>query len=706
MNSYISSNKIKFILFLFIFFTYSPFITSKESKDKEPLAYEEIIQKIEQKDINFIDKYELSYRHLSPKEQIDIDKRLVEYAKKEKEKKYLIMLYCNLFSNSNIVNPDIDSNKLYLDSASTYIDQTSSNDEIGMLYYKLGSYYSKRPNLYNSDKLQLEYLYNSIPYFEKSDKLHYMLAEVYSMISYAYITKNDYVSSKTTLDKMRTLKFERTDTEKASLFRIYSSMADYYSGMKTNLLKPAVPMDTSSYYMYIDSTVYFINKSIQVYKSLKDSTPTDIIPQSLMATNYFNLALEKSLKYSIHPDKNWEELFNYLEEGKLYLDSTNHTGWLNYYFTKGRIYQGQNKLEEADAEYLNAKSVLDKNPNMYNIEFHYLRLYKQFVVVNARLKNYEYALYYQILYSNTQEKVYATDRYKAVKELEVKYETAEKELEISRLNEDKQRTQSRIIIGIAIILIILVILIISLLYSRIQRLKKEKEADELTNRVTQKEMEFQILAKETEQRLTRRYLDGREEEKKRLAKELHDTIANEVVSVIMLLESGKNLDKAIDSLKKEHNKIRNISHQLMPSEFEYISFLDMVLDYVDILNQTTKIHFECFYDEEQISLFDSMPKKLSVELYNIVQEAINNIIKHSQADTAELNMKFTDNHFILSIKDNGKGFDTSLTYRGIGLHTIKDRCNDVKAELTINSSVGNGCTIIICSAYQEPHLQG
>lgn len=677
---------------------------SAVSAQNGKLGFNETKQIIEKSNKPFPEKYKLAYSHFTPKEQIAINNMLIQQAYKEKDKQYLIMLYCKLYSLSNDDNQDIDNNKLYLDSAYTYINQTSSNDALGTLYYYLGSYYSQRPNVYDSNRLQLEYFYKSIPYFERSENLHYKLADVYSLISYAYITQKDYISSKTILDKMSKLKVNNSNTEKASLFYLYSAASDYYSGLKTTLLNPILqPNDTIPYYTYIDSAVYFINKTIQVYSSLKDSLPADVIPKRLVATAYFDLALEKSLKYTIHQDKNWSEVFNYLEEGKQYLDSTNHIGWVNYYFTKGRIYQGLKEFQEAKIQYLKVKQILDNNPNMFNIDQHYLRLYKQLVVVNVRIENLHDALLYQIFYSNTQEKLYTAERYKTIKELEVKYETVEKELEISKLNEEKQKTHSRIIIGIAIIVILIIILVIGLLYNRIQRLKKSKEADELASRITQREMEFQLLAKETEQRLTRRYLDGREEEKTRLAKELHDTVANEVVSIIMQLESGKNINFAIESLKEEHNKIRNISHRLMPKEFEFISFIDMVLDYIDMLNQTGTIHFDCVYDEEQIALFDSMPKHLSVELYNIVQESINNIIKHSGADKAEVNMKFTDedNHFVLSIRDNGKGFDTSQVYKGIGLRTIKDRCSDINAEFSIISSSGKGCTITISSICQE-----
>ena len=399
-------------------------------------------------------------------------------------------------------------------------------------------------------------------------------------------------------------------------------------------------------------------------------------------------------------------MFAYLEEGKQYLDPTDHNGWLNYYFTKGRVHQGLSDFKEANAQYLSAKQVLDNNPNMINIDQQYLRLYKQLVVANGKMENYRDALLYQIMYSNTQEKLYTAERYKAIKELEVKYETVEKELEISKLNEEKQKTHSQIIIGVAVVVILIAGLAAGLLYNRIQTLKKAKEADKLAGRIAQKEMEFQLLAKDTEQRLTRRYLDGREEEKKRLAKELHDTVANEVVSIIMQLESGANTDSAIESLKDEHYKIRNISHRLMPKEFDFISFPDMVLDHIDMLNQTSKIRFASVYDEEQTALFDSIPKHQSIELYNVVQEAINNILKHSGADRAEIAMKFTDDeHFILTIKDNGRGFNPDQAYKGIGLRTIKDRCNDISASLTINSSAGAGTVITICSTCQELHPQ-
>jgi signal transduction histidine kinase len=90
-------------------------------------------------------------------------------------------------------------------------------------------------------------------------------------------------------------------------------------------------------------------------------------------------------------------------------------------------------------------------------------------------------------------------------------------------------------------------------------------------------------------------------------------------------------------------------------------------------------------------------QKLSLEdrrhFYLIFKEILNNMIKYSEATKASIILKFENNHISLLIRDNGKGFDTSASANGNGLNNMKRRAKEMHANITIETSPGNGTTI-------------
>jgi signal transduction histidine kinase len=305
--------------------------------------------------------------------------------------------------------------------------------------------------------------------------------------------------------------------------------------------------------------------------------------------------------------------------------------------------------------------------------------------------DYKDALKYLKLLFDLQEDIQNDKKYKVGKELEIKYETAKKDLEIVTLQVEKEREKQNKTLILGIGLLIIILLVIFLLYNRIQRLKKEKEASALSIRMKEKELEFQSAMAQSELNTMQSYLKGLEAERERLAKELHDNIANELLSIDFQLKSIKQVPEETSvQIENLHTEIRNISHELIPPLFKYASLPEIISDYVSKANKNN-IDIDLQIEED----LDHIPEKQALEIYRIIQEATSNIVKHAEATAAKISLWRSGSFLKLSIEDNGKGFDINRKQTGIGLQIIKDRVTGLNGVFQIYSLPDSGCKIDI-----------
>jgi len=385
----------------------------------------------------------------------------------------------------------------------------------------------------------------------------------------------------------------------------------------------------------------------------------------------------------------------YLDEAESVLTVNKEFPAYRFYKAKGTYLYKMNRYNEA-IEHLEEYSELLKNKKVIHTSDDYV-IYNMLAdaYFNGN-QNYKKAFINKEIAYAMRDSLLKEEHNAAISDFYAKYKTAEKELEISRLNEKQQATRFQMAIIISVSLLFIVLFLIAFLYNRIKRLRKEKEATLLATRIEQKENEYKTFINETEQRLVRRYLDGRESERKSLAKELHDSVANEVVSIIMQVKSDVGDKENISKLlEKTYSHIRQISHRLMPPDFNYMSLPEMIEDYVSVLNEASSVRFMFVMDEKDRKMAEDIPEQVSKELYCIIQEASGNILKHAEAQKVNIRLSLEHSRLILSIKDDGKGFDIGTKHRGIGLKTINDRSKEIGAVFSITSSLGNGTEITI-----------
>ena len=225
-----------------------------------------------------------------------------------------------------------------------------------------------------------------------------------------------------------------------------------------------------------------------------------------------------------------------------------------------------------------------------------------------------------------------------------------------------------------------------------------------------KRAEEAVKKSESELRsLSSKLLDSHEEENKRIGNELHDGIAQTLSSIKFwaeaaqlqmgredFMEACKSLDTVVSQLQGAVQEIRSISKNLRPTILDDLGILPTISWLCqDFQNLHPLIGIESHVQLEERDVSDD----LKTVVFRVLQEALNNIGKHSQADQVVIGLKRTDGRVDLIITDNGMGFDvpdalsTKKHVRGLGLASMKERTELSSGSFSIESREGAGTTV-------------
>ena len=195
-------------------------------------------------------------------------------------------------------------------------------------------------------------------------------------------------------------------------------------------------------------------------------------------------------------------------------------------------------------------------------------------------------------------------------------------------------------------------------------------------------------------------LEGEENERKRIAEELHDGIAGDLSAIKLNLSylkesiNDENNDNVLEDLSKIIEKsclqIREISHNLSPSPITNYGIVSATRKFCKKIEDLYKIKVNFSYTGEKMEL----SKIIETHIYRIIQELLNNIVKHSEAQLAEVKITYDDPFIEILVKDNGKGFVLNSRSKGIGLSNIESRVRYMKACVK-KESTENGSTFTI-----------
>ena len=201
--------------------------------------------------------------------------------------------------------------------------------------------------------------------------------------------------------------------------------------------------------------------------------------------------------------------------------------------------------------------------------------------------------------------------------------------------------------------------------------------------------------------LAGRLLLAQEEERKRIARELHDDLSQKVALLSFdtsslvaappptpeeMRKSLSNLHTQISALGTD---IRHISHQLHPSILEDLGLVAALRELCQEFSARTTIH--SVFKQQEVP--DALPVEVAACLYRIAQEALHNVQKHARANQVRVTVNGTPESLRLCIQDDGIGFSTHSSGRSLGIVSMQERVRLVQGELSIRSQLGQGTTI-------------
>jgi signal transduction histidine kinase len=254
--------------------------------------------------------------------------------------------------------------------------------------------------------------------------------------------------------------------------------------------------------------------------------------------------------------------------------------------------------------------------------------------------------------------------------------------------------QKQLWLGIAIGVFFLALAILGIISLRIknQRLRFQQQQQESNLEI------FNLMLSQKE-----KFLEGKHEEQKRVSEELHDGILGQMLGIRLVLTglNGKTNTEAvyqraeyIKKLQDVEEELRTISHELNHAAYQKIhNFIYSLEDLLKTLGKTSAAVFN--FDYTMDLEWDRLKGELKINMYRIIQESLQNCLKHAEADNITLKLGADEKNIKIHVTDDGKGFDGKKGRKGIGLKNIRSRVNKMRGTWDIKSKVGHGTEVYI-----------
>lgn len=510
------------------------------------------------------------------------------------------------------------------------------------------------------------------------------------------------------------------------------NLQESYSLGKFYNLKAAI----SAYQHKQENSVHFYQKAIEIFETHHDYRQLAVIQFNLANTFFSRLDFESSYKYILQAKENFEHIGDstYIpladgilavtltklqneEEGKIVAEralsqsikKSNFLGQILGLYALGEYYQFKNDFHKAlEHQELAIQIIKDyKIPNLTlpiqaallvtynelnrfeealevgkealtqakaidNLEIQY-SLYKNLAETLSQLKMDEEAFKHlqnasEIFRVNT-----VDNNQRTLQTLLIEYETEKKNnLILKHENEiANQRTY--------ILILFACVFIVGLIFFGYRR-----------NLMQQRKIEIRNRALHIAQALAQ----GEESERMRLANELHDGIASNLIGIKLQLETAQEYPEKklhLDLVKTTHKEVRRIAHNLMPIDFSKQNLASAMESFCNNLKHS---NLELVFSASGKSI--SLPQDHALILYRCMQEIIQNALKHSEVKTLNVQILEKGKDLNISIEDDGIGFDVeNLKHQGIGIFKFEKRLKQIQANLEVDSTINKGTSIFI-----------
>lgn len=319
--------------------------------------------------------------------------------------------------------------------------------------------------------------------------------------------------------------------------------------------------------------------------------------------------------------------------------------------------------------------------------------YEQIKKCYEGLKDYQQALQYSEKARLLNDSLLNAENQKVFSEIQTRYETEKKEKEILELQSMNLEVDNKRIRNQNLLLIVLGILVLSVIlaYYLIKRNNRRQKTERIKLLQQLKDQELKGIDD---------IVEAQEEERQRIANELHDNLGSRMATLKLLLNDVKNKpeeerDQEFGQLQtlvdETYREVRKIAHENNTGALITSGLIPSMKAVAAQISGKNGLQVKVI----NINVAQRVKNNIEIQVFRILQELLTNTIKHAKA--TELTIQFSDdeNELNVMLEDNGKGFDTKETHYGFGLTNIERRIENLNGNLVIDSSPGYGTTIII-----------
>lgn len=331
-------------------------------------------------------------------------------------------------------------------------------------------------------------------------------------------------------------------------------------------------------------------------------------------------------------------------------------------------------------------------------------IYKTRAEIDYHSANYKSASEYYSKALIVSDSLFKTETSEKVAEVEAQYQNEKKQKEIIQLEKNREiqsiSLQQKSVLNYYLAGALAVLILVGFLGYRNLRHRHllAKQQDELQQqRIRELEKDKQLVAVDA-------MLKGQEEERSRLAKDLHDGLGGLLSGVKFSLRNMKDnlivtpenmavFERSLDMLDTSIQELRRVAHNMMPEMLTKFGLDEALKEYCNAINATNLL----LVKYQSIGMDVRLEKSTEIIIYRIIQELVNNIMKHAAAKEAIVQLIQEDTRLNIIVEDDGKGFDTALLKdnKGAGLTSIQSRVDYLKGQLDIHSEAGKGTLVNI-----------
>jgi signal transduction histidine kinase len=333
-------------------------------------------------------------------------------------------------------------------------------------------------------------------------------------------------------------------------------------------------------------------------------------------------------------------------------------------------------------------------------------LYAEFTEVHQELENFDSALQFSLKNNLLKDSISNRSKEELLSNLMIRHQSNERKkdikiLEIEREYIQQKAAQQRMAMYV---LLIIVVLLLLLFYFIVRFYNQKISASKIINDQKDEINTRKIKELENEKKLIsmRSMVAGQETERERISKDLHDSLGGLLSSIKLQFDSLKSklkstsyyeeYDRATELLDSAIGEVRSISANLQPASLKALGLVPAIRDMINKYRSENapEIIFQHYDVPVQIDNLTALT------IYRIIQELLNNTIKHAKANEVLIQINGDRGNLLLQYEDDGVGFDKSqIEANGMGLNNINSRIDFIKADVLFDTAPGEGVSVMI-----------